>query len=153
MSFTGSARSTLLARASTSAARIAPLVPRFHVAAALHPPTWPSRLAIRHFSDHRPLLPPSTPRTPLVKLEGSSPYSRLLVRFRSSEAAADKVPTAAAATPIEPAAAEEPKEPKEKIQMGEVRRLMVLAKPERKTIAIAMGLVSVEVLVGNYDRS
>jgi hypothetical protein len=31
---------------------------------------------------------------------------------------------------------------KEKIKIGEVKRLMVLAKPERKTIGIAIGLVS-----------
>jgi hypothetical protein len=62
------------------------------------------------------------------------------------------VPTAAVATPIE-RAVEEGNEPKEKIQMGEVRRLMVLAKPERKTIAIAMGLVSWCPSVANYDRS
>ncbi|SCV68519.1 BQ2448_640 [Microbotryum intermedium] len=34
------------------------------------------------------------------------------------------------------------KKPAEKIKIGEIRRLMVLAKPERKTIAIAVGLVS-----------
>lgn len=33
------------------------------------------------------------------------------------------------------------KKPAEKIKLGEVRRLMVLAKPERKTIAVAIGLV------------
>lgn len=34
------------------------------------------------------------------------------------------------------------KAPAEKIKLGEVRRLMVLARPERKTIGIAIGLVS-----------
>lgn len=32
----------------------------------------------------------------------------------------------------------------EKIKMGEVKRLAILAKPERKTIGIAIGLVSFE---------
>ncbi|GAA5855011.1 hypothetical protein JCM8547_002344 [Rhodosporidiobolus lusitaniae] len=93
--------------------------------------------------------PPSAPR-PL------SPYTPLLARIRQASTDAAKAreagvaegekggPTVEAVKRVAPDADEDgDKDLKQRLKMGEVRRLAQLAKPERKTIGIAIGLLCV----------
>ncbi|KAL8286490.1 hypothetical protein RQP46_004507 [Phenoliferia psychrophenolica] len=86
---------------------------------------WAAARSPPPFADARPFGSPTIPRT------------ALLARWKSTETAAK--PVEAVEDKPEPVVAEV----KEKIQLGEIRRLFDLAKPERKTIAIAVGLLFV----------
>ncbi|GAA5862327.1 hypothetical protein JCM1840_004146 [Sporobolomyces johnsonii] len=87
--------------------------------------------------------PPATASLPLAHL---SARIRTAQRCASTDA---KAPASQEASPtaVKQAApdvnGEEVEQAKEKIKLGEIRRLMVLAKPERKTIGIAIGLLCV----------
>ncbi|KAK4699123.1 hypothetical protein P7C70_g7144, partial [Phenoliferia sp. Uapishka_3] len=78
-----------------------------------------------------------------ARLSGTIPISRtaLQARFKSTETTpAPPIVVDGKPKDVKPAKAETVKE---KIQLGEIRRLVDLAKPERKTIAIAVGLLFV----------
>lgn len=84
----------------------------------------------------------SSPHSPIAT--SSLPKAFLAARIRSRCASTEAGKEVAAAAPKAQALVEEKEEDKasSKIKLGEVRRLAQLAKPERKTIAIAIGLVS-----------
>ncbi|CEQ38772.1 SPOSA6832_00236, partial [Sporobolomyces salmonicolor] len=93
-------------------------------------------------------LGPSRFRSPPAT--ASLPLANLSARIRTAQRCATtdaKAPASQEASTVRQAATdvngEEVEPVKEQIKLGEVRRLMVLAKPERKTIGIAIGLLCV----------
>lgn len=89
---------------------------------------------------------------PISRISPSSPFAGLSQRIReaststNSSASASASPSKSAikteTNSVEDDVDSQGDKKKETIKIGEVKRLMVLAKPERKTIGIAIGLVS-----------
>jgi len=125
---------------------------------------WTAQAATRSFytsthqhsrpSRHLP-LPTSTNRVSshhsISRVPSTSPIVGLAQRIRKASTSSTSTTGATAssksvvkseASSIEDDVDGQGDKKKEKIKIGEVKRLMVLAKPERKTIGIAIGLVS-----------
>lgn len=80
---------------------------------------------------------------PATASAGRLPLNYLAARIRNATTDAQQKETVVVEKEADAQTQEKlPAEPKPKIKLGEVRRLMQLAKPEKKTIAIAVGLVS-----------
>ncbi|GAA6002580.1 hypothetical protein JCM10207_007575 [Rhodosporidiobolus poonsookiae] len=97
----------------------------------------------------RPTLPSLGLRaSPLPRQSRPSPFTPLVARIRAASTDAPargekEAPTETAVKESAPPKESEVEQVKEKIKLGEVRRLAQLAKPERKTIGIAIGLLCV----------
>jgi len=137
--------------ASLLAARPAPAPrPAFTPARFLSTPSWTSSFLPRpQAPGQRPtaarlLHSDSFARSSPIASTSSLPRAYLAARIRSRSASTE------AKKEVEPVQKEsevvvekeEGDKGSSKIKLGEVRRLMVLAKPEQKTIALAIGLVS-----------
>ncbi|GAA6018263.1 hypothetical protein JCM11491_005128 [Sporobolomyces phaffii] len=108
----------------------------------------PSRLVARNTPSDR------TPsHLPITRPSSSSPFTGLSQRIRAASTSSTPASSTSttgggksaslATSPIEDDVDAPGDKKKEKIKIGEVKRLMVLAKPERKTIGIAIGLLCV----------
>jgi hypothetical protein len=85
----------------------------------------------------------SRPTTAIVSYNGMTPLPlpQLRARFRSTTTAPPMKEEEKIAPEEQTSANDVVKAPKEKISLGEIRRLATLARPESKTIAISVGLV------------
>lgn len=136
-------------------------------AVASQPTAWSSARCLQHWAagPSRPGMTAATgnnrnlwqgtrnPRASTSRLPTVMLASRIRTRSASTEAdKAERTTAVTASASGQHAAAEtgkddvvKPQKLKEKVKMGEVRRLVELAKPERKTIGIAIGLVGLQV--------